>query len=88
MPVYSFENAKTGEEYELTMSMSELDKYLKENKDVQQIFTRMNLVDPVGIGVSRPPSDFQKYVLGRVKETAPGVNKGAIEKRWHIPKEI
>jgi hypothetical protein len=48
----------------------------------------MNLVDPVGIGVSKPPADFQKYVLGKVKAAAPGANKDVFEKRWQIAKEI
>ena len=47
----------------------------------------MNLVDPVGIGVTKPPSDFQKYVLGKVAKV-PGADKAKLEKRWHIPKEI
>lgn len=87
MPRYSFENKTTGEEYEIDMPYSELEKYLAENENVQQTF-RMNIVDPVGIGVTKPPADFQKYVLGRVKEAAPGASKKALEKRWHIPKEI
>jgi hypothetical protein len=87
MPVYSFENPKTGDEYELTMSYNELEAYLKEHPEVNQTF-RMNLVDPVGIGVTKPPADFQKYVLGKVKASAPGANKDIFEKRWQIAKEI
>jgi len=63
MPVYSFENPKTGDEYELTMSYDELETYLKEHPEVNQTF-RMNLVDPVGIGVTKPPVDFQKHIIG------------------------
>ena len=87
MPVYSFENPKTGEEYELTMSYDELEQYLKEHPEVNQTF-RMNLVDPVGIGVTKPPADFQKYVLGKIKESAPGSKKEVFEKRWQIAKEV
>lgn len=86
MPVYSFQHKQTGEEYELTMSYDELEKYLQDHPEVNQTF-RMNVVDPVGIGVTKPPSDFSKYVLGKVKE-APGAHNPAIEKRWTIPKEI
>lgn len=86
MPVYSFANKETGEEFELTLTYDELNKYLEDHLEVNQTF-RMNLVDPVGIGVSKPPSDFQKYVIGKVKE-APGAHNPAIEKRWHIPKEV
>lgn len=86
MPVYSFEDTETSEEFELTMSYEELKQFLEDNPKVNQTF-RMNIVDPVGIGVTKPPSDFQKYVLGKVKQV-PGADKNRIEKRWHIPKEI
>jgi NH3-dependent NAD+ synthetase len=86
MPVYSFEDTETSEEFELTMSYEELKQFLEDNPKVNQTF-RMNIVDPVGIGVTKPPSDFQKYVLNKVKQV-PGADKDRIEKRWHIPKEI
>jgi hypothetical protein len=47
----------------------------------------MNLVDPVGIGISKPPADFQKYVLGKVKAANPH-STAVASKRWSIPKEI
>lgn len=87
MPVYKFENNKTNEEFDLTLSYDEMLKFIVDNPHVNQVF-RMNIVDPVGAGITKPPSDFSKYVLGKVKATAPGVNKAAIEKRWQIPKEI
>ena len=86
MPVYSFNDTETGEEYDLTLTYDEMLKYLEDNPKVNQVF-RMNLVDPVGIGVSKPPSDFSKYVLGKVKQM-PGADKSTIEKRWSIPKEV
>lgn len=86
MPVYSFEDQETDEEFELQMSYEELKQFLVDNPQVNQTF-RMNIVDPVGIGITKPPSDFQKYVLNKVKQV-PGADKGRIEKRWHIPKEI
>jgi hypothetical protein len=87
MPVYTFENNKTNEEFDLTLSYEEMLKFIEDNPHVNQVF-RMNIVDPVGAGITKPPSDFSKYVLGKVKATAPGVNKAAIEKRWQIPREI
>ena len=85
--IYSFEDTETGEEFELQMSYDELKDFLVDNPKLNQTF-RMNVVDPVGIGVTKPPSDFQKYVLGRIKDKVPGANKSVMEKRWHIPKEI
>lgn len=86
MPVYTFERKDTGEQYDLTMSYDDMIQYLKENTDVYQIF-KMNLVDPVGIGVSKPPSDFQRHVLGKIKAANPQADAIA-SKRWGIPREI
>ena len=85
--IYSFEDNDTGEEFTLEMTYDELKEFLENNPNVSQTFV-MNIVDPMGIGITKPPSDFQKYVLGRVKETVPGAEKSVLEKRWHIPKEI
>lgn len=87
MPTYSFHDTETEEEFELQMSYEELKEFLADNPKVNQTF-RMNIVDPVGIGVTKPPADFQKYVLGRIKEKVPGAQKSVLEKRWHIKKEI
>lgn len=32
--------------------------------------------DPYRLGVAKPPSDFDKYVLGRIKEKYPGSTIG------------
>lgn len=85
MPVYSFEDTETNEEFEVEMTYDELKEFLVNNPKVNQTF-RMNLGDPIRMGVTRPPSDFQKYVLGRVKETNP-LGK-AVERRYTIPKEV
>ena len=86
MPTYTFRNKNTGETWNDFMSISNMEKYLNENPDVEQMLTTINIVDPVGIGVTKPPADFQKYILGKVKEV-PGAHAPTIEKRWHIPRE-
>lgn len=85
--IYSFIDTETEEEFEVEMSYDQLKAFLEANPKLNQTF-RMNIVDPVGAGISKPPSDFQKYILGKVKEKAPGANKAALEKRWHIPREV
>lgn len=85
--IYSFEDTETGEEFELEMSYDQLQEFLKAHPALNQTF-RMNIGDPIRMGVQKPPADFQKYVLGRVKEAAPGANKAAIERRYSIPKEV
>lgn len=85
--IYSFEDTETGEEFELDMTYDQLKEFLIDFPNLNQTF-RMNLGDPVGLGITKPPSDFSKYVLGRVKEAVPGAKKDVLEKRWHIPKEV
>lgn len=86
MPTYSFQNIKTGEIFEESMKIAELDPYLKKHKNIKQIFIKVNIGDPWRLGVSKPPSDFSKYVLGRMKSAIPGAK--VEEGKYHIPKEI
>ena len=37
MPTYNFKNTETGEEFEELMSMSEREKFLEDNKHIQQL---------------------------------------------------
>jgi hypothetical protein len=87
MPFYSFENKKTKKTVTLEMKIAERDQYVKDNPHMVQVLTPPVIADSVRIGVTKPPADFQKYVLGRVKEV-PGANKSTIEKRWQINKEV
>ena len=87
MPNYTWKNKETGEEHTNTMTMAEHDEYTKNNPHLEQVLRNFTFVDPVSIGVTKPPADFQKYVLGRVKEKMPGATAVA-NKRWDIPKEI
>lgn len=87
MPIYTFRNKNTGEEFTEMFSIASMETYLQENPDIEQVITGLNIADSVSIGVTRPPVDFQKHVLGRVK-AMPGANMNTIEKRWTVPKEV
>ena len=87
MPYYTFRNKKTNEEITVSMKIAEHETYLDDKPDWEQVLTVPNFVDPVSIGVTKPPSDFQKYVLGRVKASVPQADAVA-SKRWDIPREI
>jgi hypothetical protein len=71
MPVYTFENIKTGEEYTIHMSMSEIDDYIKKNKNVRQVFTSLNIVGGVAGLTHKPDSGF-KDVVQKIAEKHPG----------------
>lgn len=86
MPVYTFKNLNTGEEHDETFSWEEMEKYLKKNKKtMQRVFKPIALGDAVGLGIRKPPEDFQKHVLGRIKEKTKG--PAIASKRWNIPRE-
>lgn len=86
MAVYTFRNKKTDEVYDISMPMSEIDDFEKNNDHLERVYTKMNIVDPAGIGVSKPPADFSKHVLGRIKAANPHSEIG--NGRWKLPKEI
>jgi hypothetical protein len=71
MPIYSFENIKTGKEYTEQMSMAELDSYLLKNKNVRQVFTTLNIVGGVAGLTHKPDSGF-KDVVQKIAEKHPG----------------
>lgn len=85
MPNYTYKNEK-GKEITLTMTISEMEEYEKNNPNMSRVFGSMTVVDPVGIGVTKPPSDFQRFVLGKVKAKNP--HNEIRDRRWTIPKEI
>lgn len=85
MPTYTFENKKTGEISDIIMSISEYDAYVKKNKHMRHILKPIGIADPIKLGITKPPADFQKYVLGKIKAKNP---HGSVEKRWTINKEV
>ena len=87
MPYYTFRNKVTDEEVTVQMTIAEHETYLNDKPDWEQVIKAINFADPVSLGVTKPPADFQKYVLGRVKAAVPEANAVA-SKRWDIPKEI
>lgn len=88
MPIYTFRNKKTGKEETLEMKMAEREEYVKKNKHMEQVFTQMNIGDPIGLGITKPPSDFQKYVLGKVRDKVGKKHATGMNRRFSIPKEI
>lgn len=70
MPIYSFENIKTGKEYTEHLTMKELDVYLKKNKNVRQIFTTLNIVGGVS-GLTHKNDQGWKENMSRIAEAHP-----------------
>ncbi len=80
---YTFENINTGEETIVEMKMAELDEFKKNNPHLRQIISLATpLVDPVLLGVKKPPQDFQREVLGQIKRNNRGSTIGT--GRWDV----
>lgn len=71
MPIYSFENIKTGKQYTEQMSMSELDNYLIKNKNIRQVFTTLNIVGGVS-GLTHKTDSGWNDTLQKIAEKHPG----------------
>lgn len=87
MPNYSYKLKSTGEIIDYSMSIAEMEKFEKKFAEThERVFHTVNVVDPAGIGVAKPPADFSKHVLGRIKANN---HKSEIGNgRWKVPKEI
>jgi len=64
------------------MKMAELDAYKEANPDLIQILNPNATVDPVLLGVKKPPREFQRDVLGQIKKNNRGSTIGS--GRWDI----
>jgi len=71
MPIYTFENTETEETFDLMMSNAEREEFLKDFPQCIQILSKVNVADPVRIGVTRPPSDFMNHVIKPMKKAHP-----------------
>jgi len=68
MPTYNFRNKETGEEIEVLMRISELDKYKKDNPHMEQFLKAApRIVSMVGSLHSRTSDGF-KDVLNKIKD--------------------
>ena len=87
MPIYPLRNTETGEVFEKIMKIAEYEEYLKENPHIVRYFdSAPSFGDPVRLGVKKPPADFMKNVIGRMKESIPG--NTLHDRKFQIPKEF
>jgi hypothetical protein len=75
MPSYDFMNKNTGEVEEHRMSYTVLDQFKLANPHLEQYHSVQNLpVMSDGMrlsvpGIGKPDSTFEKYIIGRMKES-------------------
>ena len=71
MPIYSFKNTKTGKVYDDMMSIADKEIYLKKNKHIQQMVTKINISSGVvGIGAMKNDNGW-KEMQSRIAEAHP-----------------
>ena len=92
MPVYQFYNKQNEKIEERTMSYKDLDQFKKDNEHLEVYFSieslpvlsdGMRLSTP---GTGKPDSTFEKYVIGRIRDSVPG-NTIAASHKTRIPRE-
>lgn len=70
MPTYSFLNTETGEEFDMFMSISARENYLKDHSHIQPVVTAAAIVRGVAT-TNKVPNGF-KEVLSKISEAHPG----------------
>ncbi len=70
MPIYTFENTKTGERYDDMMSIAEKEEFLEKNKHIKQCLTTINISSGVQ-GISMKTDGGWKDNLSRIADAHP-----------------
>lgn len=87
MPIYPIRNKETGEITERIMKIAEYEEFMKETPNMERYFdTAPVFGDPVRLGVTKPPADFMKGIVGRMKESIPGNTLS--DRKFQIPREF
>lgn len=70
--IYNFRNKDTGEIIQEEMLMKQREPFLKKHPELEQILIcPPKLGDPIKLGVSKPPGDFQHGIIDRIAAATP-----------------
>ena len=87
MPIYTFENKKTGKVYDDMMSIAEKEQFLKKNKHIEQKLTTINISSGVrGMGNMKNDGGW-KDNLSRIADAHPNSELAKQHKKRSI-KEV
>ena len=71
MPTYDFENSKTGKVWTDMMTIAEKESYLKKNKHIKQLLSKINISSGVvGMGAMKNDNGW-KEMQSRIAEAHP-----------------
>jgi hypothetical protein len=87
MPTYTFKHKDTGEVTEKVMRISEHAAFVADHPEMEQVHLEPPILgDPVRLGITQPPADFQRGIIGRMRDRLPGAT--ALHKtKFKIPRE-
>jgi hypothetical protein len=75
MPVYDFRNKTSGEIFERSLRVSEYDRFLEENPEIERVhLTAPNLTNTLGNPDLKKPSGAFKEVLQKIHKETPKSN--------------
>jgi len=74
MPTYHFFDKNTQEESTHVMRIADLDQFKKDNPNLEQSLSNLNLADPTRVGVTSKPDEGFRDVLRQVKKNNFGSN--------------
>ena len=80
MPIYTFENTKTGKVYDDMMSIAEKEEFLEKNKHIKQKLTTINISSGV-MGINMKNDGGWKDNLSRIAEAHPNSELAKQHKR-------
>ena len=67
MPLYTFENKRSGKQHTDMMTIAEMEEYLAKNKNIKQVITAINIVGGVQ-GISYGSDQGWKENMSRIAE--------------------
>ena len=71
MPMYDFENIKTGEIEEHMVKLAEYDQFIKDNPDLKRVYTPVGIDFDGGQSILKRAGDGWKEVQDRIKSGMP-----------------
>jgi hypothetical protein len=77
MPTYRFKNKDTGEEFEDFMMISELDEYLQNNPNLEQMVFGAPMISS-GRGMNKPDQGFRDLLKDMKKKHSKGISRSTI----------
>jgi len=79
MPTYLMQNINNSEEFEIFMSITERDEYLKSNPHITQLMSGTPAIcDPIRLGLRKPDDAFRDRLKEIKKSHSKGLSRSTI----------